>query len=69
ALTPLADDDEVAVAMCPSELGAAALSEALINIRLTLKQALRAGIINALERRSLEVLARDTHFVDRSYPR
>ncbi|MCF6100931.1 TfuA-like protein [Mesorhizobium muleiense] len=69
ALTPLADDDEVAVAMCPSELGAAALSEALINIRLTLKRALRAGIINAVERRSLEVLARDTHFVDRSYPR
>jgi hypothetical protein len=69
ALTPLADDDEVAVAMCPPELGAAPLSEALINIRLTLRRALRAGIVTAGERRVLEGLARDTHFVDRSYPR
>ena len=39
SLTPLADDDEVAVAMSPPELGAEALSEALINIRLTLRLA------------------------------
>jgi hypothetical protein len=69
ALTPLADDDEVAVAMCPPELGAAALSEALINMRLTLSRASRAGIIDAAERRSLEGRARDTHFVDRGYAR
>ncbi len=69
ALTPLADDDEVAVAMCPPELGAAPLSEALINIRLTLRRALRAGIVTVEERRALECLARDMHFVDRSYTR
>lgn len=69
SLTPLADDDEVAVAMCPPELGAAPLSEALINIRLTLRRAMHAGIVTAEERHALEGLARDTHFVDRSYPR
>jgi hypothetical protein len=69
SLTLLADDDEVAVAMCPPELGAAPLSEAFINIRLTLRRAMRAGIVTAEQRRALEALARDTHFVDRSYPR
>jgi hypothetical protein len=69
SLTPLADDDEVAVAMSPPELGSAPLSEALINIRLTLRRAMRAGIVTAEERRALETLACNTHFVDRSYPR
>jgi hypothetical protein len=69
ALTPLADDDEVAVAMSPPELGAVPLSEALINMRLTLHRAARAGILAAEERRALEALARNTHFVDRSYSR
>jgi hypothetical protein len=68
ALTPLADDDEVAVAMSPPELGAAPLSEALVNIRVTLRRAMRAGIVTAEERRALDALARGTHFVDRSYP-
>src|SRR5215204_2105365 len=36
--TPFADDDEVAVAMAPAELGARAMSEALINMRLTLRR-------------------------------
>jgi hypothetical protein len=69
ALTLLADDDEVAVAMCPPELGAAALSEALINIRLTLRRAMRAGILTDEERRALEDIARGTNFVDRGYSR
>lgn len=69
SLTLLADDDEVAVAMLPPELGAAALSEALINIRLTLRRAMRGGIVTGKERHVLETLARDTHFVDRSYSR
>jgi hypothetical protein len=69
SLTPFADDDEVAVAMCPPELGAAPLSEALINIRLTLRRAMRVGVVTAEERRALEALARDTHFVNRNYPR
>ncbi|WP_287238179.1 TfuA-like protein [Mesorhizobium sp.] len=65
--TPLADDDEVAVAMCPPELGAAPLSEALINIRLTLGRAMLAGLLSAQERRRIEELARRMHFVDRRY--
>lgn len=65
--TPLADDDEVAVAMMPSELGAHALSEALIDIRLTLKCAERCGIIAPALRKSLESIARDLHFIDRTY--
>jgi hypothetical protein len=69
SLTPLADDDEVAVAMSPVELGAAPLSEALINMRLTFRRAERCGILTRKQRRMLEALARDTHFVDRGYPR
>ena len=67
SLTPLADDDEVAVAMTPPELGAEPLSEALINIRLTLRRAARGSIVPGDLRRALEEIARATHFVDRSY--
>ncbi|WP_230531058.1 TfuA-like protein [Microvirga roseola] len=66
-VTPLADDDEVAVAMMPRELGSHALSEALINIRLTLRKAERAGIITQELRQSLGEIARSLHFVDRTY--
>jgi len=69
AQTLLADDDEVAVAMSPPELGSAALSEALVNIRLTLARAQREKVVSGAQRRSLEALARETPFVDRSYPR
>lgn len=68
ALTPLADDDEVAVAMMPAELGAAAISEALINIRLTARAARRAGLLSAPVQRALEDAARATYFMDRHYP-
>ncbi|MBB3771970.1 hypothetical protein FHS55_002579 [Angulomicrobium tetraedrale] len=68
ALTPLADDDEVAVAMMPLELGAGSLSEALINIRLTLRAARRAGIVSREQQRALEAAARATYFIDRHYP-
>lgn len=66
--TPLADDDEVAVAMMPSELGAHALSEALVNIRLTLRRAERQGLIPIQTRRTLEDLARSLYFLERTYP-
>jgi len=65
--TLLADDDDVAVAMMPSELGAQALSEALIDIRLTLRRAERRGLISNEFRRHLEGAARTLHFVDRTY--
>ncbi|RDI60800.1 TfuA-like protein [Microvirga subterranea] len=65
--TPLADDDEVAVAMMPAELGSQAMSEALIDIRLNLRRAVRYGIISLALRRRLEAIARDMHFIDRTY--
>jgi hypothetical protein len=65
--TPFADDDEVAVAMMPTELGSHALSEALINIRLTLRRAQREKLIDADTRRSIVEMARSTHFVDCTY--
>ena len=67
ALTPLADDDEVAVAMTPPQLGAEALSEALVSMRLTLRRACREKVLSDDQRRALEVIARATNFVDRSY--
>jgi hypothetical protein len=66
--TPLADDDEVAVAMSPAEIGAQPLSEALINMRLTFRRAARQGIIPPEVRLRLEEVARSTHFLERSYP-
>src|SRR3712207_4912860 len=42
---PFAEDDEVAVAMAPSELGAGALGDALIDMRITFNRAARGGII------------------------
>jgi hypothetical protein len=68
-LTPHADDDEVAVAMTPPAIGSALLSEALVNMRISLRRAERTGILDRGERHALEELARATHFVDRSYPR
>jgi hypothetical protein len=65
--TPFADDDEVAVAMAPVELGACALSDALINMRLTLRRAERVGLIPLEMQRALEDLARSFHFIERTY--
>ena len=64
---PFANDDEVAVAMTPSELGAQALSEALINMRLTLRRGERAGLMPSDMRHKLEDLARSILFVHRTY--
>ena len=66
--TLLADDDEVAVAMMPPELGADALGEALIDMRLTLRLAERGGVISSEMRHALVEVARRLHFTERSYP-
>ncbi|MBO1908633.1 hypothetical protein J4G37_27560 [Microvirga sp. 3-52] len=66
--TDFADDDEVAVAMGPPELGAFPVGEALINMRLTLRHAERCHIIPRALRIALEAIARRTHFLERSYP-
>ncbi|WP_201861592.1 TfuA-like protein [Microvirga soli] len=64
---PFADDDEVAVAMAPSELGAGALSDALIDMRITFNRAAHAGIVSPNLRDQLVRIARTTHFLERSY--
>lgn len=66
---PLLDDDEVAVATTPPELGAEPLGEALVNIRLTLRRCERAGILASVTRKRLEAVAESIYFVDRSYER
>jgi hypothetical protein len=63
----LVDDDEVAVAMSPVELGCQPLSEALINIRITLRRAARAKVISGHVAASIEKLAESIHFHERSY--
>ncbi|HEV2559253.1 MAG TPA: TfuA-like protein [Microvirga sp.] len=65
--TVLADDDEVAVAMAPAELGSGALSEALINMRVTLRRAERDGVLGWELRQRLIEIARQIYFLDRSY--
>ncbi|HSI40912.1 MAG TPA: TfuA-like protein [Xanthobacteraceae bacterium] len=65
--TPLADDDAVAVAMAPVEIGGAALGEALVNMRLTLRRAVRAGVLPVALRAPLAAAAGALYFLDRSY--
>lgn len=65
----LEDDDEVAVTHGPAELGYPILSEAMVNIRRTLSDALGAGVIGRPVRRELESLAKDLCYRDRTYAR
>jgi hypothetical protein len=65
--TPLLDDDEVAVATTPPELGATPLGDALVDIRLTLRRAERRGAIDRDLRETLERVAQSTYFIERSY--
>lgn len=65
----LADDDEVAVSVSPAALGSRPLSEALINMRLTLRRAELSCVISGTERRALERRCTELHFSVRSYER
>lgn len=61
-------DDEVAVAHALPEEGYRPLSEALVNIRATLRGAETAGVISAVTRERLVEMARGTFYPDRCYP-
>lgn len=61
------DDDEVAVTHGPAELGYSQLSEAMVNIRRTLSDALAAGVIGNPCREQLERLAKDLPYRERHY--
>ena len=63
----LEDDDEVAVVHGPAEIGYLTLSEAMVNIRRTLSDALTAGVISAGTQEGLETIAKDLSYRDRAY--
>jgi len=63
------DDDEVAVIHGPQETNYVALSEAMVNIRVTLAQAEAEGKISPSTRDALAALAKGLFYHDRSYDR
>lgn len=65
----LTDDDEVAVAHAPAELGWRALSEAMVNIRATLAAAEAQRVVEPEVRARLERSAKALFYADRSWPR
>ena len=61
------DDDEVAVVHGPPEMGYAPLSEAMVNIRVTLAAAAQAGVVSEATRDVLVRLAKNRFYPDRTY--
>ena len=61
-------DDEVAVAHAPAEDGYRRASEAMVNIRATLRAAERGGVLPAETRARLEGIAKELFYPDRCYP-
>ena len=64
----LEDDDEVALTHGSAEEGYRPLSEAMVNIRSTLRHAEEARVIGASTRSTLERIAKDLFYPDRDYP-
>lgn len=63
----LEDDDEVAVAHGERDTGYRATSEAMVNIRATLRQALEARVISEKTQAALVGLGKRLFYPDRSY--
>ena len=63
----LEDDDEVAIAHGPAEIGFRVASEAMVNIRQTLRKAEQVGIISTERRTALEKIGKELFYPDRSY--
>jgi hypothetical protein len=61
-------DDEVAVAHAMAEDGYRPLSEAMVNIRATLRAAEEAQVIPGASRARLEEIAKGLFYADRCYP-
>lgn len=64
----LEDDDEVAVAHADSENDFRASSEAMVNIRATLRSAESAGVLSVETHARLLGIAKSTFYPDRSFP-
>ncbi|MFD1626889.1 TfuA-like protein [Azospirillum griseum] len=65
----LEDDDEVAVVHGPAELGYPSLSEAMVNIRRTLADAVAADVLSQLTSLKLESIAKELPYRERGYGR
>src|SRR4051812_40169539 len=65
----LEDDDEVAVAHAYAEAGFRPVSEAMINVRCTLKAAVAAGALSPATQAALEGIAKELFYPERSYGR
>ncbi len=65
----LEDDDEVAVIHGPAELGYTALSEAMVNIRRTLSDAVADRVLTADTALRLESIAKELPYRERGYGR
>ncbi len=65
----LEDDDEVAVAHGDAESGYRAASVAMVNIRATLRRAVRAGVITSECEQTLVAVGKSLFYADRNYPR
>lgn len=63
----LEDDDEVAVLHGPAEAGYVAMSEPMVNVRATLEQAERAGVIAAAARAALTERAKSLFYQERTW--
>ncbi len=61
------DDDEVAVLHSPAEMGYLQVSEAMVNIRATLKRAAADGVIDAASADKLVAVGRSIFWKQRSY--
>jgi hypothetical protein len=62
----LLPDDAVAVLHGPPEFGAPALTHSLIDLRMTVRRAARAGLIDGATRKRLESAAASLNFRDRT---
>jgi predicted 2-oxoglutarate/Fe(II)-dependent dioxygenase YbiX len=63
----LEDDDEVAVVHGPPETGFKPLSDALVNVRLTMTAAADAGVVSRCTAVALIELAKSRFYADRTY--
>ncbi|KZL16538.1 TfuA-like protein [Pseudovibrio sp. Ad26] len=61
------DDDEVAIVHGPAEIGYPPLSNAMVDIRATLKKAEDEGVVNGEFAEAFLVAAKSLHFSQRSY--
>ena len=65
----LRDDDEVAILHGPSELGSIPITEAMVNIRFTLRAARRRGVIAASAEDEMSRIAKSLYYKERTYDR